>query len=119
MPGMAVFSTSSIFGNSGSRSARFLRIEASSAKAAVAKQAARRKEVMVRGRFFMMPSGVERPRGEPALERRYPIDQVQAIVAEIADRRLVLGEQTQQSVGNPQHRRSRRRAQPHVPPQQP
>ena len=42
MPGMAVFWISSIFGNSGSRSAMFLRIDASSAKAAEAKQAARR-----------------------------------------------------------------------------
>ena len=87
-PGSAVFGTSSIFGKSGSRSAMFLRIAASSAKAAEAKQAARRRAATARRRsFMMMLSGVERPRGEPALERRDPIDEGQAIVAEFADRR--------------------------------
>src|SRR6188472_2442166 len=107
MPGMPVFRTSSIFGKSGIRSARFLRIAASSAKAAEAKQAARRMAAAARRVFFMMLlSGVERPRGKPALERRDPIDEGQAIVAEFADRCFDLGEQTQQSVGNSQHRRS-------------
>src|SRR5450631_2003888 len=65
------------------------------------------------------PSGVERPRREPALQRRDAVDESHAIVAEFPDRRSGLGKQTLQSVGNTQHRPSRRGALPHIPPKQP
>src|SRR5664279_3780666 len=119
MPGSAVFVISSIFGKSGRRSATFLRIAASSAKAAGSRQPARTRAARWRKVGVMCASRVEGPCREPALERLESIDESHAIVAEFANGRRLLRKQTLQSVGNAQHGPGGRGALPYVPPKQP
>ena len=120
-PGMAVLLISSIFGKSGSRSARFLRISRLLGERRVGE--ARRQgtgpsssAAVSSCRCFQE---FRAPRGQPALERGKMVHQSQAAVAKFPDRRPVGGEKSQQPVGQLPHRPGRRGAFARVAAQQP